>query len=67
MSIQTSTTINDNEYIGDSLVTINNNFSNLDLSIYTLVQTLTGIASTSTSYPTLCAGLIQTLNGLYNN
>lgn len=55
-----TTEINENEYIGDSLVTINSNFNSLDTSsqdinnaFNTLIQTLTGVGATGTAYNSL--------------
>lgn len=42
-----TTKINDNEYIGDSLITINTNFENLDTKYFTLVSLLTGLDTTN--------------------
>jgi hypothetical protein len=42
-----TTKINDNEYIGDSLITINTNFENLDTKYFTLVSLLTSLDTTS--------------------
>lgn len=42
-----TTEINDNEYIGDSLTTINTNYYNLDERLYTLISSLTALNTTS--------------------
>jgi hypothetical protein len=66
MSINTTTTIDENEYIGDSLTKINTNFSTLDQAVYTLVQTLTSSASDKTSTTDLVNALVTNLNSLYS-
>jgi hypothetical protein len=67
MSRVYTTVISENEYIGDSLVTINTNYANLDTSLAsvsaentvlkarynTLIQNLSGIGAPGTSYTSL--------------
>lgn len=67
-----TTVINENEYIGDSLVTINTNYENLDTNLAsvsaenivlktrynTLIQNLTGLGAPGTEYNSLSTTFI---------
>jgi len=67
-----TTVINENEYIGDSLVTINTNYENLDTNLAsvsaenivlktrynTLIQNLTGLGVPGTEYNSLSTTFI---------
>jgi hypothetical protein len=66
MAREFTTEIYDNEYIGDSLVTINNNFNALDNSsqtinnnFNTLIVTLTAAAATGSSFRELSATFLS--------
>jgi hypothetical protein len=68
-----TTVINENEYIGDSLVTINTNYSNLDESLVTLssenitlksnyntlIRSLSGLGAPGTVYTDLSTTFIN--------
>lgn len=61
-----TTEINENEYIGDSLVTINTGFNNLDISCQninknfnTLINALTSVGSPGTDYTSLSSIFIS--------
>lgn len=66
MAREFTTEIYDNEYIGDSLVTINNNFNNLDTSsqtinsnFNTLISILTAVGAPGTNYTSLSANFLS--------
>jgi hypothetical protein len=77
MSRTYTTEIKENEYIGDSLVTINSNYANLDTNLVvvkaenislktnynTLIQALTSVGAPNTTYNSLST-IFQTLSTL---
>ncbi len=66
MAREFTTEIYDNEYIGDSLVTINNNFNALDNSsqtinnnFNTLISILTAVGAPGTNYTSLSTSFLS--------
>ena len=73
MAREFTTEIYDNEYIGDSLVTINTNYANLDTSLAsvsaenivlkarynTLIQNLSGLGAPGTNYTSLSTSFLS--------